>query len=415
MQNPYESPKPISYESPPVSPFPDPARPTWARFGVLLFLCSLAFVLYIDRVCIGQAGERHSREPEAVERTVQLGDECLHHRLLHLRGSHRPLGRPLWLSRRHRPHCGLVVDFHCPHRLGLRTLAADYHSVPVRCGRGGSISQCGPRGDTLVPGDRARSLSAARSPPLRSSAEPSRRCWQSGSSASSAGGGPLRFLDSSESFGRRHSTGGSGTIRLNIPRQAQPSGLTSARLRPGTRPMSPFRGELFSRVPMYGCSARFQMVSATLFLHACFCGIRPISKRGEGFPTIRPLGSPASPFPAGAVGCMLGGLLFGLNSALPAGPQMVPPHLRLWHTSVGSRRPLVRALLRKRRGRHCLQCRRPLPHADRYSNLVDRRRRNQRQAWSLHVGAHELDGRARRLHHDVPRRPRRGGPRNEPA
>ncbi len=54
MQNPYESPKAVSYESPPDFPFPE-SRPTWARLGVLCFLCSLAFVLYIDRVCIGQA------------------------------------------------------------------------------------------------------------------------------------------------------------------------------------------------------------------------------------------------------------------------------------------------------------------------------------------------------------------------
>src|SRR5262245_63442210 len=31
-------------------------RPTRARYGVMGFLCSLAFVLYVDRVCIGQAG-----------------------------------------------------------------------------------------------------------------------------------------------------------------------------------------------------------------------------------------------------------------------------------------------------------------------------------------------------------------------
>src|SRR5271163_1569864 len=30
-------------------------RPTRVRYGVLGFLCSLAFVLYIDRVCISQA------------------------------------------------------------------------------------------------------------------------------------------------------------------------------------------------------------------------------------------------------------------------------------------------------------------------------------------------------------------------
>jgi MFS transporter, ACS family, glucarate transporter len=54
MQNPYESPKAVSYESPPDLPG---LRPTWARFGVLLFLCSLAFILYIDRVCIGKAAK----------------------------------------------------------------------------------------------------------------------------------------------------------------------------------------------------------------------------------------------------------------------------------------------------------------------------------------------------------------------
>src|SRR5687767_10664615 len=31
-------------------------RPTRVRHGVMGYLCSLAFILYIDRVCIGQAG-----------------------------------------------------------------------------------------------------------------------------------------------------------------------------------------------------------------------------------------------------------------------------------------------------------------------------------------------------------------------
>src|SRR6185503_4350507 len=31
-------------------------QPTRVRYGVMGFLCSLAFVLYIDRICIGQAG-----------------------------------------------------------------------------------------------------------------------------------------------------------------------------------------------------------------------------------------------------------------------------------------------------------------------------------------------------------------------
>ncbi len=35
---------------------PDTARRTYARYGVLAFLAGLSFVLYLDRVCIGQAG-----------------------------------------------------------------------------------------------------------------------------------------------------------------------------------------------------------------------------------------------------------------------------------------------------------------------------------------------------------------------
>jgi len=44
-------------ESLPASP-----APTAVRYGVLLFLCSLALLLYIDRVCIGQAAQAICRE-----------------------------------------------------------------------------------------------------------------------------------------------------------------------------------------------------------------------------------------------------------------------------------------------------------------------------------------------------------------
>src|SRR5262249_56048611 len=30
--------------------------PTRVRYGVMAYLCTLAFILYIDRICIGQAG-----------------------------------------------------------------------------------------------------------------------------------------------------------------------------------------------------------------------------------------------------------------------------------------------------------------------------------------------------------------------
>src|SRR3954465_14617808 len=31
-------------------------RPTRVRYGVMGYLCGMAFILYIDRICIGQAG-----------------------------------------------------------------------------------------------------------------------------------------------------------------------------------------------------------------------------------------------------------------------------------------------------------------------------------------------------------------------
>jgi len=45
-----------------------PQRPTRVRFVVLAYLCALTFVLYLDRVCIGQAGP-------AIQRDMHLTDE----------------------------------------------------------------------------------------------------------------------------------------------------------------------------------------------------------------------------------------------------------------------------------------------------------------------------------------------------
>src|SRR2546423_916453 len=39
-------------------------RPTRVRFRVVGYLCSLAFILYVDRVCIGQAGTSMKRDLE---------------------------------------------------------------------------------------------------------------------------------------------------------------------------------------------------------------------------------------------------------------------------------------------------------------------------------------------------------------
>src|ERR1700746_390408 len=43
-------------------------RPTRVRFVVLAYLCCLTFILYLDRVCIGQAGP-------AIQRDLNLPDE----------------------------------------------------------------------------------------------------------------------------------------------------------------------------------------------------------------------------------------------------------------------------------------------------------------------------------------------------
>jgi len=55
MTNPYQSPLDDPYQSPLDKAAAYSPQPTWVRFGVLAFLCTLALLLYIDRVCIGQA------------------------------------------------------------------------------------------------------------------------------------------------------------------------------------------------------------------------------------------------------------------------------------------------------------------------------------------------------------------------
>ncbi len=57
--NPYLSPSLLADESSP--------QPTFVRYGVLAFLCTLALLLYIDRVCIGQAATSIRRDLELTE------------------------------------------------------------------------------------------------------------------------------------------------------------------------------------------------------------------------------------------------------------------------------------------------------------------------------------------------------------
>ena len=47
-------------------------RPTGVRFVVLGYLCLLTFILYLDRVCIGQAGPRIQAELRISETELSL-------------------------------------------------------------------------------------------------------------------------------------------------------------------------------------------------------------------------------------------------------------------------------------------------------------------------------------------------------
>src|SRR5712671_1091245 len=55
MSNPYESPRTIAAPSAAVIRDALEVSPPRARYGVLFFMCTLALLLYIDRICIGQA------------------------------------------------------------------------------------------------------------------------------------------------------------------------------------------------------------------------------------------------------------------------------------------------------------------------------------------------------------------------
>ena len=67
-----ESSDKLANAPPPPDLAPDAAagKPTRTRYGVLGFLCSLSFVLYLDRVCIGQAAVPIQRDLGFVPKTT---------------------------------------------------------------------------------------------------------------------------------------------------------------------------------------------------------------------------------------------------------------------------------------------------------------------------------------------------------
>ena len=53
---------------------PREQEPTRVRYDVMVYLCALAFILYIDRICIGQAGTASAKKHSESTWTAS-GDE----------------------------------------------------------------------------------------------------------------------------------------------------------------------------------------------------------------------------------------------------------------------------------------------------------------------------------------------------
>src|SRR5262249_22370948 len=96
--------------------------PTRVRYGVMAYLCTLAFILYIDRICIGQAGTAMQAELGlSYEQWGWVGGAFLiAYRLL--LPMTRDLGGPYRPAARAHPHRPLVVRLHRTDRLRLELL-----------------------------------------------------------------------------------------------------------------------------------------------------------------------------------------------------------------------------------------------------------------------------------------------------
>ena len=63
-------------------------RPTRVRYGVMGYLCSLAYILYIDRICIGQAFASASRAPRQARISPANNSGAVHARRHRARAEH---------------------------------------------------------------------------------------------------------------------------------------------------------------------------------------------------------------------------------------------------------------------------------------------------------------------------------------
>ena len=250
------SPHPNPYLPPPLVADDQSPRPTLVRYGVLAFLCSLALLLYVDRVCIGQAAT-------SIRRDLELTDTDM-----------------AWVFNAFiLAYCIFEVPTgHWGDRFGSRRVITRiviwWSAFTALTGAAwglwpwwqrGSCSEPvkpGPfptRPESLHAGFRRQSAGwhAAQSRPRRSLAVRSRRRSPRFSSTSSAGGGPLRSLAWLASLGRSRFTAGSATNRTSIAALVRRRSPTSAspNSQPATNSMR-FPGAASSPAPTSGCWER---------------------------------------------------------------------------------------------------------------------------------------------------------------
>ena len=193
-------------------------RPTRVRYKVLLLTFVTAFIMYIDRTCMGTATTVHTErvrsqhgQPGVDRIVVQLG--------LHtISGARRMDGRPLWGPKHSGSRDGVVVGVHDRYGDGFQRDVIGCCEILLWNRRSGGVSSC---------------FKSARALASRSTKGPSDKGFQhAGSrfgaavtppalvpdlSSSVAGIGFFIFSVSWESFGRSSGMRTTATIRRSIP------------------------------------------------------------------------------------------------------------------------------------------------------------------------------------------------------
>ena len=120
------------------------------RHGVLALLGAVSVITFVDRLAIAVAGPslQHDVHLTPVQWGWVLSSYVIANTVFEIPSG--ALGDRLWATCRAQPHCRVVVHLHCAHRLVPHLLAALHHSLFVRGGRGGRLSQCRRRDSALV-------------------------------------------------------------------------------------------------------------------------------------------------------------------------------------------------------------------------------------------------------------------------